>query len=249
MGHIVRALAAIIALICVVAIGLPMAAIAYPQPLFAYHVAMGRLALYSDRPFDPAAGRRVLAIIELRLETSALDDHAPHALFVANAPWREALIFNRSLGAGGVNYSPLSRNAFLRPSDIDHDVLFAPSGAPVSPPRTLAYFGAHEITHAFTAERLGADHLWNFGLRRWVREGYADYVAMGGRDDLYELWRRYQAGDPDLDPARSGLYARFRMLTAFMLERQHWSADQLLATRLTEEEALAIMRRSMARGD
>lgn len=165
------------------------AALAHPQPFFRYHAALGRLSLYSDRPFDPARGRAALADVEARLETSPLDDHKPHAIVIANAPWRQAVFMNAARGAAGVNFYPITNDVFLRHSDIGRDIVFGASGRPAAPPRTLAYYGAHEIAHSFTAERLGAGKLWNRELPQWVREGYADYVGMGGRVDIDDLYR------------------------------------------------------------
>lgn len=39
-----------------------------------------------------------------------------------------------------------------------------------------------------------------------------------------------------------GSYPRYRLLVTYFIEKQGWSVDQLLQTRLTEEEATAIMR-------
>jgi hypothetical protein len=237
---------AALALLALATVAGVAAAEAYPEPFFANHTELGRLSLYSDRPFDAAKGRAILADVDARLATSPIDDRGPHAIFVANAPWREVLFFNTALGAAGVNHSPLSRNVFLRRADIDRDTLFGRSGRPAAAPRTLAYYGAHELTHSLTAERLGPGRLWNAGLPQWVREGYADYVGLGGRVDIDDLYRHYRAGDPALDWRRSGLYARFRLLTAVMLERRHWSIDQLLASKLTQAQAEALMNKTMA---
>jgi hypothetical protein len=236
---------AVIVLMAIATVASVAAAEAFPEPFFAHHVGLGRLSLYSDQPFDPAKGRAILADVDARLATSPLDDQQPHAIFVANAPWRERLFFNVAYGAAGVNHSPLSRNVFLRRSDIDEDVVIGHSGRPAKPPRTLAYYGAHELTHSLTAEHLGAARLWNAELPQWVREGYADYVGMGGRVDIDDLYRRYHAGDPELDYRKSGLYARFRLLAAFMLQREHWSVDRLLASKLTQTEAETLMNRDM----
>jgi hypothetical protein len=193
------------------------------------------------------AGRRVLADVDARLATSPLDDAHPHAIFIANAPWREALFFNVARGAAGVNYYPLSNDVFLRHADVGRGVLFGRSGKPAPPPRTLAYYGAHEITHSLTAERIGPGRLWNRALPQWVREGYADYVGLGGKIDVDGLYRRYRAGDPELDWRRSGAYARFRLLVAYMLERRHWSVDRLLGSPPSQGDAEAIMNAGMDR--
>jgi hypothetical protein len=211
------------------------AVLAYPQPLFAYHVEQGGLQLWSDRPFDPEQGRAVLADVERRITHSpfALDD-GPHRIFVANAEWRRRLVFLWNAGAAGVNYFPL-HNVFIRSADIDHDRVLRAAGGPVPPPRTLAYYGAHEIGHSLIGARTGA--LANWRLPRWIREGMADYIGFGGEVDIDALTRALEAGDRDLDPARSGLYARYRLLVAYMLQREGWTAAALLASNLSQAEA------------
>jgi hypothetical protein len=39
-----------------------------------------------------------------------------------------------------------------------------------------------------------------------------------------------------------GSYPRYRLLVTFFIEKKGWSVDQLLQTRLTEDEATAVMR-------
>jgi hypothetical protein len=211
------------------------ALLAYPQPLFAYHVATDRLALYADRPFDPDKGRRVLADAERRIGHSVLDRRdGKHRVFVAHSPWRARLVFLWNYGAGGVNYQPLTRNVFIRASDIDADRVMSSLG-PLPPPRTLAYYIAHEIGHSLISERIGA--LANWRLPRWIREGLADYIAFAGVVDIDRLTAQLRAGAREVDPQRSGLYARYRLLVAHMLEREGWSVDQLLASSLPQAEA------------
>ena len=41
---------------------------------------------------------------------------------------------------------------------------------------------------------------------------------------------------------RHGSYPRYRLLVTYFLERKGWSVEQLLQTRLTEDEATEIMR-------
>lgn len=231
--------------IAAIALGAVVLLFVFPHPWFAYHVREGRLSLWSDRPFAPAAGRAVLGDIDSRLRTSPLDDGGKHDVFITNAHWRRMIYFNVSGGAAGVNRYPLP-HVFIRKADVDRDMVFGASGKPAAPPRTLAYYAAHEITHSLTAEPLGPLRLWNRHLPQWVREGYADYVGMGGRVDIDELWRLKRAGDPQLSFKASGTYAQFRLLTAYFLEREHWSVDQLLASRMTLQEAEARMASGMA---
>jgi hypothetical protein len=210
-------------------------------------VSLGRLGLYADRPFDPAQARARLADVERRLETSPIDDHRSHRVFVANAEWRRQFFFNASGGAAGVNFYPVTNDVFIRHSDINRDTVYGASGLPAAAPRTFAYYAAHEICHSFTAERLGASRGWNSGLPQWVREGYADYVGMGGQVDIDDLYRRYRADDPQLDFQKSHTYARFRLLVAYLLQRERWTVDELLASRLSLTQAEALMNAGTAR--
>jgi hypothetical protein len=231
----------IVALVPVALAGMVGAALAYPQPFFAYHAERGRLAIYSDRPFDPAKAQVPLAQVDARVKASPLDDGAPDAIYVANAPWRQLLFMNLAYGAGGVNFYPWTRNVFLRSADIDRNRLIGRSGKPTEPPRTFVYFAAHEIGHSLTGKRLGAAQLWNWRLPQWVREGYADYVGLGGDVDVDALYARYRKHDPKMDWAKSGQYTTFRMLAAYFLKREHWSVDRLLNCGLTQNEALRRM--------
>jgi hypothetical protein len=136
-------------------------------------------------------------------------------------------------GAAGVNYYPL-RNVFVRHSDVDGDRLFGNAGA-VPPPRTLSYYVAHEVGHSLIGERIGA--LANRRLPRWIREGLADYIGFGGEVDIDALTRALIAGEREMNPQATGLYARYRLLVAYFLEREGWSVDRLLASNLAQEEA------------
>ena len=212
--------------------------LAYPEPLYAYHVDEGRLRLYSDRPFDEAHGRAVLLEVERRLARAPetlRDPDSVYRVFVTNAEWRKRLVFLWSYGAGGVNYYPIAGSVFLRQGDVDADRLFRSDGAPVEPPRTLSYFAGHEIGHSLIGKRIGA--IGNWQLPAWIREGLADYVAFGRYVDIAALTRALRAGERDLDPTRSGLYARYRLLVAFFLVHERWSADRLLASDMSQAEA------------
>ena len=105
----------------------------------------------------------------------------------------------------------------------------------MAPPRTLAYYAAHEIGHDFIAERIGP--LANWRLPKWIREGMADYIGFGGKVDIDALRAAWKRGDPDLDPQRSGTYARYRLLVALFLDREGWTIDRLLASGMPQAEA------------
>lgn len=220
----------------------------YPEPLYAHHVEQGRLRLYSDRPFDPVRGRDLLSEVERRLAAApdALrDPNSAYRIFVTNAEWRRRLVFLWNFGAGGVNYYPIAGSVFLRQSDIDADRMLRSDGLVVPPPRTLAYYASHEIAHSLIGKRVGAFANWRLPV--WMREGVADYVGFGGDVDIAALTRSLRAGDPALDPKRSGTYARYRLLVAFMLTNERQGLDGLLASRMTQSDAEQRLESSVER--
>jgi len=199
----------------------------FPQPFFRSSVSANNLALYSDQPFSPEAGKKILETVEAKLATSPLYSAAQsHAAYICNARWRQRLFFNRNYGVGGVNQYPLTTNVFLRDAVVEENRLIAPSGNQVPGDRTLDYFIAHEITHTLTVKAVG----WfaYYKLPQWVREGYADYVAKGSAFNYAEARRAFLADAPEMDWAKSGLYLRFHLLVAQLLDQQHWSVERLL---------------------
>lgn len=203
------------------------ALLCFPQPFFHTSVQANNLKLYSDQSFPPEAGKRVLEAVEAKLAASPLySTHDQHAAFVCNSRWRQRLFFNRNYGVGGVNQYPLTTNVFLRDAVIEDDRLISPSGHIVLGDRTLDYFIAHEITHTLTVRAVG----WvaYYQLPQWVREGYADYVGKGTPFDYDGARRAFLAGAPEMDWKQSGLYVRYHLLVAYLLDKQHWTVQQLL---------------------
>lgn len=244
MWRMVRKLvtAAGVVAVCGIALAGTIATVlARPDPLFPYRAAQGRLQLWSDRPFAAADAQRVLADVEARLARSPLNDSGMHRAVIANEPWHRRAVFLWNGGAAGVNYYPLTRNVFIRHSDIAADRVYGASGRMADPPRTLAYYIAHEIGHTLTQETIG------FGayraLPRWIREGLADYIAFGSNVDADALLAALRRGDPTLDPA-SGNYARYRLLVAWLLDKEGWTTARLLHARLPQSEAERIVLRA-----
>lgn len=202
--------------------------LAYPTPLFAYQLREGAVVLHSDRPFDPAAARRVLRRASARLRTSPLLRPGDRFhVYLCNTAWRRLLLmYPMHERGGGVNHYPASPHAFLRTGDLVHDRLVAPDGTPKEAARPLSYYMAHEITHALTGRELGP--LAYLRLPVWVREGYADYVGRGDRFDFDDALRAVQAGERRADPHRSGLYLRYHLQVAWLLERRRWPVRGLL---------------------
>jgi hypothetical protein len=145
---------------------------------------------------------------------------------LCNHRWRFVLFANTRYKAGGLAYAPLSDNIFLRTADFDANRLVGYSGKEAAGARTLSYYIAHEITHILVGRRLGFVRDWR--LPAWKNEGYADLIAKAG-DFNYELAReQLRKGDRELDPRRSGLYLRYHLLVAYLLDQKGISVDDLL---------------------
>lgn len=212
-----------------------------PQPFFQTSVSAKNLALYSDQPFAPTAGQHVLSLVEAKLARSPLySAEQKHSVFICNARWRQRLFFTYVYGAGGVNYYPFTTNVFLRDSIIEENCLIGPGGNRVTGERTLDYFIAHEITHSLTGQAVGGSAYHR--LPQWKREGYADYVGKGAAFNYDEAKRAFLAHDPKMDWAKSGLYWRFHLLVAYLLDMRQWSVQRVLEDPIEQATVEAMIR-------
>lgn len=217
--------------------------LAFPEPNFEHRATYGQYTIFSDRPIPPDI-RRVLDDVTRRLERSEL--YSPAArfrIFFCNDDWRMALYSQHlSSAPGGVADGWLTRNVYIRRSDIGANRLFAPTGELADGEvRPLSYFIAHELTHVMQARAFG--RFMALRYPRWLREGYADYVGKGDAFDLEENRRLLIAGDPALDPERSGLYRRHHLLVAWLVDREGRSIRDVHRDR-PEEAALLTRIRS-----
>lgn len=178
-----------------------VALLSYPQLFFHWSVSANNLILYSDQPFTPEAGKKVLELAYSKLSTSPIyitNDH--YRVFVCNARWRQRLFFLNNYGVGGVNYYPITSNMFIRGSIIDQDRVVSPSGKLVDADRPLDYYVAHEITHTLDKKAVGWFH--HEKLPRWVREGYPDYVGKGSTFNFADAKKQFLAGVQEMDPQK-----------------------------------------------
>jgi hypothetical protein len=197
--------------------------------------------LHSDRPFSEAAARRVLQLAEAKLAGSPLySGQQVYNIYLCNARWRQMLFFNKDYGVGGVAPYPVTSNVFLRGASVEDNRLISPRGAPVTGDRTLDYFIAHEVTHQLTGHAIGP--LRYARLPQWVREGYADYVGKGSSFNYDEARRAFLAGAHEMDWKKSGLYWRYHLLVAHLLDHRHWSVAQLLQDPPAQESVEAAIR-------
>ena len=196
----------------------------HPQPLFAYELRRGGIVLHATRPI-PDAMRSTLDRAHARLERTALYDPAfvPH-VFICEPRSLFALFARNNYRVGGFADAFVGGHVFLRESDMANDRLIGASGRPVPADRPLSYFIAHEIMHLVHRRSLGR---WAYlRLPQWVDDGHADYVA---RDiDLQQALRGFKSGAYEVDPARSGLYVRYQLMVAYVVEKKGVAPRALL---------------------
>jgi hypothetical protein len=225
------------ALVAVVLVGTGL--VIWPDPLFAYSAGSGKIIVKSDQPIPAAGGEKFLRDCEALLARSPLKAESTHYhIYVTNTAWRHHLFFLPAPVAGGVAYS-IGGHAYLSGAN------FA-TGRHVkwtyvtTPPRTLAYFCGHELTHIIVREHLGL--IASESQPTWVHEGFPDYVGIEKRQSFEEL--RDALGDREADVPMMmayGSYPRFRLLVTYFLEKKGWSVDQLLRSKLSYDDAMALM--------
>jgi hypothetical protein len=164
--------------------------------------------------------------------------HPDASVYIFNSRWRELLFFNQHYGVGGVSPYPFTTNVFLREAAVDQNRLISRRGFPVGGARTLDYYIAHELTHELTGRLVGP--LVFFRMPQWVREGYADYVGKGTNFDYTEARQAFLADVPEMDFRRSGLYWRFHLLVAHLLDHQHWTVERLLEGPWPDQEQVEL---------
>lgn len=211
--------------------------LAFPEPLFTYHVERGNARLYSDRPLPSAAAGYLDAAL-VRLARSPWDNPAlSHRIFLCQNRWHWLLFTLLKHKVGAINCVYLNRNIFLRNVNWATGRIIAESGREVEGERDLPYYLAHEMAHGLTVARIGR---WRYyRSESWKREGYADYVGMAAFDFGAYL-EKFRRGDPKMDPA-SGYYWRYLLLVGFVLDREKAGPDFLFADTRTQAEMEAAL--------
>ena len=218
-----------IVLAAVLAVAVGLIVLCTPQPLFAHHLTYGRYQVWSDRPIEPQIAG-VLDDVTRRISRSAI--YSPDQrfrIFICNDQWRLALYSERfSGGMGGVADTAFTRNVYIRRADIPRNRLIPPHGwkATMSD-RPLSYYLAHELTHVMESRAFGRGSSVRYpdGLN----EGYADYIGKGGRFEMAKNAADLRAGVREMDPKASGLYRRYHLEVAYLLDRQGRSIHELYA--------------------
>ena len=153
-------------------------------------------------------------------------------VFICESPWLFGLFARQNYRVGGVANWLVGQHVFLRESDMENDRLISPSGRPVAADRPLSYFMAHEVMHIANVRTVGR---WRYSrMPQWVDDGYADYIA---RDiDLDDALKKMKEGARELDPKRSGLYLRYHLLVAYLIDKRRMAVDELLTASPPREE-------------
>jgi len=212
-----------------------LAVLAYPQPLFAHELTSAGITVHSTRPI-PEVMKTTLDRARARLDRSPLGAGTRGAhVFICDSRWLFALFARQNYRVGGVTDWLVGQHVFLRESDLENDRLIGPSGRAVAADRPLSYFIAHELMHVANVRGVGR---WRYArMPQWLDDGYADYVA---RDvDLGIALQQMKKGARELDPRRSGLYVRYQLMVAYLLEKQKMPLDKVLAAPPSREQVEA----------
>jgi hypothetical protein len=211
-----------------------LALILHPQPLFAYSAQRANIVLHTRAPLPPQAGPLLDEVVRRISRSPLYDVGRTHHVFLCDTRALFGFLTVTGYRAGGVAHAELGGNVFIRPFSIERGTVTGPSGQEKTGERTLAYFIAHEVTHAMTADRTGR---WRYRkLSAFQVEGYADYVGFGRPLDLARERQAVIEDAPEMSTRRSGLYKRYELLVAYLLERRGLSVDELLAGRLEQRQ-------------
>ena len=189
----------------------------FPEPFFRNHVEYENILLYSDRAI-PREALPILQEVRQRLLKSAIyDPRQKCRVFICNDLARFKFFANYKYRVGGLNYELFRRNSFLRGASIAHDRLIGPSGNEVPGERTLTYFITHEIMHGVTAART---NIFNYlRLPKWIKDGYADYIAKGNFN-FKENLAKFKNAAREMDPAKVGVVFKISLVCRLFIGYQ-----------------------------
>ncbi len=221
----------------------------FPAPLFAHSVALGSLSVHSDQPLPEKQALLFLQQVQERLDQSPVRFPAQKMqIYVANTKWRRNWLWLAiPKGAGGFVAAPFTRwHTFLSGADFKEGLLIGPTGYRPYAPRTLVYYGAHELTHTTMSKKLGWLR-WQL-MPEWVKEGLPDYVALP-HESTQTLYGKIGEHSADLAMMKAhGVYAPYRLLVSYFLEEKGWTIEKLMASNLTLSQARTIAFRALREG-
>jgi hypothetical protein len=217
-----------------------VALVIHPQPLFAYSLQRGNVVLHARQPLPPEATPMLDDAVARVSRSPLYDAGRTHEVFLCDTPALYAFFSLWNHRSGGVTHTWAGGNVFIRPTNVRHGRVIGASGVEKGGARTLAYYVAHEVTHAMTADRVGP---WGWKrLAAFQVEGYADYVAFASPVDLVRGRADLEAETCDMNVSCSGHYDRYRLLVGYLLQQRGLSVDELLARRLDRAPIEAQLR-------
>lgn len=210
----------------------------YPQPAFAYHITYRQFDIWSDRPVDA----KISAVLDdalRRMRTSELySSEQKFRIFLCNTTWRLGLYGLFQTKAGGIVYSFLTKNIFIRESVIAENRIVYPRTGPMldATHRPLSYFIAHEATHVMQARAFGRFFSPIYPI--WLNEGYADYVAKAGDFDVSENIKLLKTNSPLLNFHKSRLYRGYHLDVAWLMDKRGMSIRSIYASPPSENNVI-----------
>ena len=215
--------------------------VAFPPLMFSSHITYQNYEVWSDRAIPPQISH-VLDDATRRLHTSDLyEPNQKINIFFCNDSWR--LLIHALDDQSAANTDAwLTRNIYVRASDIAANRFYAPDAKPIPDAihRPLSYVIAHEGTHVI--ELLQFERPLKLKYPHWLIEGYADYVAKAGDFDFDENRELLKIDSPLLDLQRSGLYRRFHLEVAYLIDKKGLTAKQIFANPPQEKDLLTLLK-------
>jgi len=208
----------------------------YPNFLFANHHSFKNFEVYSDRRI-PIEINDVLDDVLIRIKKSELYNNSDRfSIYFCNASWMLSLLA-RNPNVGGLVNQGLSKNVFIRESEIEKNKIVSPAkGKEIAlvKERPLSYFLAHEITHSLQTK---VEKFMHMITPEYIVEGYADYIAKGSSFDYNRYLKDFKSNDRTMDPA-SGLYNKYHLMIAYLMDVKGLSFKEIIKQKrsLTEVE-------------
>jgi hypothetical protein len=233
----IKLLAIAVALTVIAYLGM----VAFPPLMFSNHITYQNYEVWSDRTIPPQVNQ-VLDDATRRLHTSALyKTNQKLNIFFCNDSWRLWIHAFDDQSAANTDVW-LTHNIYVRESDIATNRFYAPDSKPIPDllHRPLSYVIAHEGTHVI--EFLQFDRPLKLKYPHWLIEGYADYVAKAGDFDFDENRELLKIDSPLLDLQRSGLYRRFHLEVAYLIDKKGLTAKQIFANPPQEKDLLTLLK-------
>src|SRR5262245_35918062 len=127
----------------------------HPEAAFAYSLQRGNLVLHARQPLPPEATPMLDDALGRVSRSPLYDAGRTHHVFLCDTSSLYDVFTLWNYRSGGVTHTWFTGNVFIRPADVRRGRVIGRSGVEKGGERTLAYYVAHEVTHAMSADRVG----------------------------------------------------------------------------------------------